>query len=462
MRRIGFSLKRRIYERLPHALQAPVEWIPFGLVAGAAYRTTLARDDQVERAPRDELLRYQAHLLGRMLEFATDQVPAYRPYASVVRRLPPHEALKAFPLLDKRTVQAHLGQYLPRDFARIPHYTCTTGATTGNQLVLYVEDDSHAIETAFIHRQWKRVGYHPSCRKATFRGVSFGKLKPGVYWRPNPIYRELQFSPFHINEKTLPAYLDALAAYQLEFLHGYPSALAALAAFIVRHPEHQGRVRVRAALLASEPLDEHQRSLIETAFSARAFSWYGHSERLILADECEHTSAYHHFPDYGVLELVAPDGEPLKHAGARGELVGTGLHNRVLPLIRYRTGDLARLLEPECACGRHFDRFDQVEGRTHEYVVGKNGSQITVTALNMHGPLFKNVLRYQYYQNRIGHLELRVVAAPGFSERDATAIESAYRAKVGQELSVAVRLVDNIALTPRGKLPRVVREAWVR
>jgi len=454
-----YSLKRKFYESLPPWAQRPVRLVPFALVAGKAYRRAWRRAAAMDRASPEQIRAFQQEALGKILRFASEQVPAYRSLRSVVDRLPPLEALRAFPLVSKHDIQIDLKRYLPRDFASIPHYECTTGGTSGNQLRLYLDDNSHSIEMGFMHRNWSRVGYTPRCRKATFRGVNLATGNHPRLWRPNPIYNEWQFSPYHINTSTLPQYIEALYQYRPHYLHGYPSAISLVARYLRSEGRSLSDLGIRAVLLGSEGVTSDQRAQIEQAFDARVFSWYGHSERLILAGECEETSVYHHFPDYGILEMVRDDGEPIDEAGERGELVGTGLWNYSLPLIRYRTEDRARLRETHCSCGRSFQRFDRVEGRwKQEYVVGKTGSHISPAALNIHGDAFDHVLRYQYHQRRAGVLELRVVPGPDFQHEDIVLLQQAYRRKLGEELTVEVKLVEDIPLTPRGKLRRLIQE----
>lgn len=454
-----YSKKRRLYESLPDALKTPVRWVPFGILAGRAYRQVLKHGRALDRASREEVLAYQESRLGAVLRFATEEIPAYRSLAPLVSRLRPFEALKGFPLVSKETLQQRMPEFLARDFERIPHYECSTGGTSGNQLRFFVDDASQAVEMAFMHRQWSRVGYHPGCRKATFRGVDFPNLPSHVYWQANPVYNELQFSPYHLNEYTIPLYVARLKKYDPAYLHGYPSAISLLASFVALEPRLWAGIRVRAVLLGSEALEAGQRELIEQALGGRVFSWYGHSERVVLGGECEDSRAYHHFPDYGVMEIVREDGEVVTQPGESGELVGTGLFNRSLPLIRYRTGDRARLLDWRCGCGLAFDRFDNVEGRwLQEYVVGKHGSRISVAALNTHGPFFARVVRYQYYQRVRGAMEIRVMVTSDFGDDDLGAMKAAYLRKVGDELAIQVRVVDEIPLTGSGKLRRLVQE----
>ena len=449
---MSFNIKRKLYESLPLPIKRSACIIPFPWWAGRAYRLIYRRGAWFDRAKPEELWRYQEQELAKVLRFATDQVPAYQSLRPIVERHKPSEALKGFPLLDKDTVQANQGSFLPRDIEKIPHYETTTGGTSGNQLKIYLDDCSQAVELGFMHRQWFRVGYMPGHRKATFRGVSFPNLKPGVFWQHNPIYNELQFSPFHMNEANLGAYIDQIIRFAPSYLHGYPSALDVLAEYILRHNQADKMPRINAALLGSEGVSMTQRERIERAFRTRAYSWYGHSERVVLAGECEKNSTYHHFPDYGILEIIDDEGSPCDKAGERGEIVGTGLFNRCMPLIRYRTGDYATRMDSRCECGRVWDRFTDVEGhRKQEMIIGKTGARISIAALNMHGPLFERVVRFQYFQDTPGVCVLKIMVAPEFTEQDRMAIEEAYKLKVGDEVQFNVVVVDEIPLTVRGK-----------
>jgi len=453
---MAFVRKRQMYEALPLWIQRSVRLVPFSWLAGSAYRRVLRRGSWFDNATREELRAYQEQALKRMLLFVVDQVPAYRGLRRVVEHYPAWEVLREFPLMEKETLQSDLARFLPRDFEKIPHYEVTTGGTSGNQLQIFLEDTSQAVEHAFVHRLWARVGYTPRHRKATFRGVSFRKLPPGVYWQYNPINNELQFSPFAMSERTLPAYIEKLIDYGAPYIHAYPSALDYLARYVLREELTDRLPVVRAAFLVSEGCTREQRDTIERAFRTRVFSFYGHSERAIMAGECEKNETYHSFPDYGICEILREDGT-LCREGERGEIVGTGLLSRAMPLVRYRTGDYAVLEPPACECGRVWDRFSRVEGRwKQEMIVGKTGARISLTALNMHGPVFEKVRRYQYVQEKRGECILRVVVAPDFGEEDRRRIEEAYAAKTGEELTLRVAVVDNIPLTERGKLQRLV------
>ncbi len=449
---MAFALKRRLYEAMPSRVKSLVRVLPFGFWAGKAYRRVLRRGAWFDRAEEGQIRAWQSRALGDLLRFAAREVPAYEHLRATVDRLEPFEALEAFPIIDKNDLQADMARYLPACLSEIPHYRITTGGTSGNQLTLQVDDDYQATEMGFMHRQWARIGYRPSCRKATFRGVSFPSLPEGVYWQKNPIYNELQFSPFHMSERTMGAYVERLCRFAPEFLHGYPSAISMLADYILRHCLEERVGFVRGALLASEGPLPGQREAIEQAFSCPSLSWYGHSERGLLGVECSAGAGYHAVPDYGLLELLDSQGRLITSKPDPGEMTVTGLQNRCLPLIRYRTGDWAVKVDEPCPCGRSWQRFAQVKGhRGQDCLLGSHGERLTLAALNMHGPLFARVQRFQYFQAKPGVAELRLMTQPDFTGQDLRRIEQAYASKTHRCLELRIRIVDNIELTARGK-----------
>ncbi len=454
-----FHLKKKIYERSPQFVKRLIQLIPFSLIAGRQYRDTLVLCRRFDQMSREEVLAYQENELGKLLEFAVNEVPFYQAHRSAVERFAPLEALKAFPLIAKEDVQAHYAELIPRSIDNIPHHSATTGGSSGQQLIFSEDDTTYTREWGYMHSQWERVGYSPSRGKVTFRGVRFTNIAEKVFWQGNGIHNELQLSPFHMTEQNLCLYIDKMKQYRPQFIHGYPSAVDVLAEYILRHDMTDTLVPIKAILLGSEGCSETQRERIENAFKTRVYTWYGHSERTVLGGECEKSRVYHSFPGYGILEIIKPDGSACD-VGEQGQIVGTGFMNRSMPLIRYCTDDFAVRRDWHCECGRQWDRFDDVAGRRsiEGYVFGKSGARISAAALNMHGDLFKNVTRYQYYQEKQGELKIRVIVNPRFTEEDEKNIVNEHKKKMWNEMDVVVRRVEDIPLTKSGKQRRIICE----
>jgi phenylacetate-CoA ligase len=261
---------------------------------------------------------------------------------------------------------------------------------------------------------------------------------------------EVVFSGFHLQRRSLSAYLDGMRRFRAEFLHAYPSSAELLARLLEELPLDR-RPRFRALLLGSENLYPAQRAYLERTFSCRVFAWYGHSEKTLLGGGCEVSDDYHLFPQYGVLEVVDERGEPVA-PGGRGTLVGTGFLNRAMPFLRYATDDRALLLEGSCRCGRAYPRLAEIEGRWEgELLYANGGAAFSMTALNTHSTVFARVARFRLRQEKIGEVTVLVVPREGFGDLDAARIAEEYGRRAGGQIRFRVQVVEELGLTGRGK-----------
>jgi len=171
----------------------------------------------------------------------------------------------------------------------------------------------------------------------------------------------------------------------------------------------------------------------------------------VLAGECEESTLYHIFPEYGIVELIGRDGQPVEEPGVMGEVVATNLTNYVCPLIRYRTMDLATAAEGTCTCGRQYPLLERVEGRLQEFIVTGRGDLLSGITMNIDTDAFDNVKQFQFYQERVGEVILNIVKKPAFDDSDAEYLYQEVSRSCGDDVTVVLRYVDNIPLTARGK-----------
>jgi phenylacetate-CoA ligase len=144
-------------------------------------------------------------------------------------------------------------------------------------------------------------------------------------------------------------------------------------------------------------------------------------------------------------------------------VVATGLTNYAMPLIRYNTGDISSYVHEKCACGRDYPLLRGVEGRlANAYIVGRNGQLITTTGLQGHTRLLDCVERYQLYQDTEGEVALNIIKKETFSDKDFSPILAEFRNRLGDDVKIEVRVVDDIPLTGRGKLNYLVQKLPVK
>ena len=153
-------------------------------------------------------------------------------------------------------------------------------------------------------------------------------------------------------------------------------------------------------------------------------------------------------------------GEQVTKAGEVGEIVATSLAHRAMPLIRYRTTDVAMLGERSCAaCGRPYPLLRRIEGRLQEFMISRHGRVISMTAINMHSPVFDNVAQFRFAQRAAGHVVLRIVPRASYDPvRDEERIRSELGPKLGADTTLELALVDEIPRSASGKLSFIDQE----
>jgi len=441
------------------AVLRPVYYrLPAEICYGRYYSPTLDLLRRTEGWDEDRLAEHQSEKLRVMLKHAARNVPYYRTLFRRIgfdpERVRDAADLRALPLLDKETVRDNLDDFLAENIKPRDRFYFTTGGTLGKPLGIYNLRHSGGREKAVMFTQWARVGFSPDQLRALLRGWTVGNRR---HWKYDVSERAYVFSNFHMTAENVAAYCRVMRAKRLPFLHSYPSAVIDFA----RHLKdlNLDPPRFRAILASSENLYPGQREFIESFYGARLFSWYGHSEDLILAGECEVGNHYHVFSEYGVAEVIKEDGSAACEEDEMGELVGTTLDNFAMPLIRYRTGDWAKIGPPSCGCGRKYRLLKEARGRWHqEMLVGRLENLISVTALNVHNDAFDRTRQIQFYQREKGKVEIRIKRSPDYTDRDSRRILQALKEKMGDTMEITLSFTDDIPLSPRGKFRLVVQE----
>jgi phenylacetate-CoA ligase len=355
-------------------------------------------------------------------------------------------------MLDKVTLRQNWREMVATNIPSWRRVYLTTSGTTGAPIKVWNSPEAVWRERAFIDAQWKRVGFHIGELRAVLRG---GALKVARHWQFDPKARAYNFSTYHMTPENVINYARIMKTKGISFLHAYPSSALNFARLL---NEAGGTTpRFRAVLLGSENLYPGQREQLERFYDCRVYSWYGHTESLVLAGECEESTDYHVFPDYGFFELLSDDGENVQY-GQTGEIVGTSLHNFVMPLVRYRTADYAEAGAHLCGCGRKCRLIRNVRGRwMQEMLVGKFDNLISITSINFHSDVFDRVLQFQFYQREKGKVQLRLVRDHGYTDADTNQIRKELLGKIGDSMELTIVFTDVIPVTDRGKFRFVIQ-----
>jgi phenylacetate-CoA ligase len=453
------DVARGAYSRLPPGTRSRLgrfmRIVPESLKWGSTYRKWRARISAAGSNP--ELARAQQDAARvAVVNAALRQSTYYRElFTSVLgAKFQPQDALDAqtwarIPVLTSATVAERAAGMCTCPPAQLD--TGSTGGTSGKPVKFYLGRHRSPIEYAFVHDAWSRAGYRAGDARCVFRGVEL--LSDARHMNYDAGFAELRCSVFHLTDAVMGGYCEEIRRRRIRFIHGYPSAIAIFASFMLR----AGLAPlpwISGVFPTSERLYPGQRDIIMQAFAgATVVPFYGLSEKVAFAcARKDDLDVYEFDPLYGYAELLDDDGVPVTTPGAAGRIVSTGLLFPGMPFIRYETGDSAELVAQPCADNGH--RL-AVRGITPkhgtEFFVGRSGILLAVKGIisNLQGTA-SGIREYQFYQDTPGEAVVRIVPL-GPAAADFSGYQALLNRKTGGELHTVVEVVDRIPLSPRGK-----------
>ena len=454
IRRKAFNYYNHMPSEMKNLLSLGLRSIPPRLLLGSDFGKVFRGIKQTEFLTSEKLRKITQNNLAKILSCAY-KATAY--YNHLFQELDiseqdildsPLQIVSKIPFIDKSTIKNNYSLFLSNTVKTTSCDYTSTGGTSGEPFYFHINSDRSAKEWAYFVDLWGRVGFNLRSKRVSFRG---SRIRGRNDWEDDWITRERKFSSFELTDEYLDRMWPKLYDFSPDYIYAYTSTAISLCQYMERCKKKLPE-SVRAILIGSENIYDGQENYIESVTRNRVFKWYGHSEKLALAGDCEKTKYYHAYPQYGYVEFVNDRGE-LAKPGEFAEIVGTGFINTVVPFIRYRTGDYCTYLGDCCPeCGRNYPIFTDVRGRwTQEVLYGKGGNSICMSAINVHSNNFRNVFRYQFYQDTPGKALLRIMPTKYFSEKEKRAILKEFNNKFNGNVVVEAVLVPDIPLTKRGK-----------
>jgi phenylacetate-CoA ligase len=462
------SLSRKnLWEKTPPWLKSTLghglSVVPPAWLLGKSFRTNLEFVRDAQWWPAERTREYQLDKLCNILRLAYEKTEFYHHTFDAVGFHPEDfrspDELSMLPTINKQVVTDNLLQMCTKSVDDSDVDFGSTGGTSGTPLHFYMNAGRSSVEYAYLTGSWERAGYGLGMPLAVLRGRMVRPDRRGFYHEYDPILRHHYYSNFHMTDENMSLYLRHIRSIGPCMLHAYPSSAHTLAKHILAAGEEAPR-NVNGILLESENVYADQVADVEQAFGAHTFSCYGHSEKLVLATQCEHTRNYHVWPTYGYFELLDVEGKPVREMGQEGEIVGTGFINTVVPFVRYRTGDYATYVAERCsACGREHVVITDIKGRWPQGgLIAGDGSVISTTTLNVHDDTFTNVREYQFHQSVPGKAALWIVPVRPLDEDEQRRIVSSMNKRLQGQVVLDLEIRTELVKTGRGKQPRVIQK----
>jgi len=413
----------------------------------------------------DELLTEENDRLQKIIQYAYDHTAYYKELFDS-NRIDPKSImsksdLQRIPFLTKEILVKNREKLISDEFKKEDLVYITTSGSTGVPTGFYVQKDSHIRDLAYTYYFFEKYGYTIKCKKLILRGKTFANQSRGKNIQWDSFKKELSINIFDMTDAQMEEYCKAIEKHSPDVAYGYMSAMYLLCKYI----EKRGGIRhkFRCFIGISETITVAQMEYVERIIGAPVLTFYGMSERVIIAAQDHESGEYVPEPMYGITEIIDENGTVINEANKTGELVGTSLLNYGMPLIRYKTGDMSEWTSGVC--------LEAIEGRwNHDLLVGKDRCSISMTALNMYSEVFKRDKRYQLEQNVPGEVNIHIVPTKDFCEDDRKEIENQFNQKTAEQIVINSEIVDSISPEENGKLllakqnieknSKVVREGY--
>ena len=330
-----------------------------------------------------------------------------------------------------------------------------TGGSSGQPLIFYFGRWRQASDAAGRMRARRWWGVEPGDPEVYLWGAPVELNKTDwVKTVRDRLINQLVLNAFAMSPQRMDVYLDALQAFAPRCLYGYASSLALLAA----HARERGRrlrlPHLRAVCATGEPLFDHQRALIGEVFGAPVANEFGSRDMGFTAHETPQGQLLL-MSESILLEVLDAQGLPVA-PGQLGEAVMTGLCSDAQPFIRYRTGDMVRLSDEPESAGRGLHVIAEVVGRRTDFLVHADGTIMHALAGIYVLRAIEGVAEFKLIQHARHDMEVLVVPGPRWQVQSAQAIQSGLQQRLGHELRVSLRLVQDIPPEASGKHRYVV------
>ena len=364
--------------------------------------------------------------------------------------------LRRLPFLDKATIRAHSKDLVSERAGRLVKYN--TGGSSGEPLVFFMGMDrvSHDVAAKWRATRWWDVDIGDTEVVLWGSPIEIGK-QDRIKAVRDRLFRSHLLPAFQMSAGQMDSYLDTVRRLNPKMLFGYASALALLANHARQRGRNMSDLGIKVAFATGETLYREQRSVIESVFATSVANGYGSRDAGFIAHECR-AGGLHLSAEHIIVELIDEKGR-LVTAGEKGEIVVTHMATGDFPFIRYRTGDMAVMGTEPCACGRGLPVFNEVFGRTTDFVRTLSGNTMHALALIYEVRDTPGVRAFKFIQAEDLSLELQLVAGRELTPSIEQTIRDGVLRRMGEGSQLTIRRVDEIPPEKSGKYRYVVSKA---
>jgi len=401
----------------------------------------------------EKLKALQWKLLSSMLDHCYENVPYYiEEFTRLGLRRSDFRSLddlSKIPVINKWTLLDNFERFKAVNMKKFRPVPVHTSGSTGTPMSFFWDINCNVMELTCQWRHFSWTGYRI--------GEPFAEIRNKVMTTPdgtkwNWKCRALQISAPLISASSIGAYARLFEKYKIKFWRGNCASLHHLC--LALKEAGIDWIMPERIISTAEPVLEYQRNFIESFTGVCVCDNFGHYEHTALICQCPQ-GGYHINPEYGIVEILKEDGSPAKD-GEEGRIIGTGLHNRAVPLLRYDSCDYAVQSSKTCSCGRTLPLLEHLTGRFIERLLTADGRW--VSGMRFAFKFGQKIRLAQFVQEKPGEVDLYIVPDKDFSFEPNKLMYDELARYLGKDTVLRTHLVSDVPYHEPGKFKFVVNK----
>ena len=409
--------------------------------------------------------RIAALQVDRLKTFLTDigtHVPYYRELFATggfdPQTITSTADLQALPFLTKAIIKQNSDALRAADAQGLARFN--TGGSSGEPLIFFIgtERVTHDVAAKWRATRWWDVDIGDPEIVVWGSPIELGTQDRVRFLRDKLMRTEL-LPAFEMSDSRVEAFIARIREMRPKMVFGYPSAISHIAGYAEKKGIRLDDLGVKVVFVTSERLYDHQREVISRSFACPVANGYGGRDAGFIAHACPSGSMHITAEDI-IVEIVDAAGKVLSY-GQSGEIVVTHLATRDYPFVRYRTGDVGVLSDHACPCGRGLPVLSEIQGRSTDFVIAADGTV-------MHGLALIYVLRdipgvasFKIVQETTQLTTVFVEPGKLFESDDIGRIEAGLKRRLGDSVTIDVKVVDVVPAEASGKFRYVISRVAV-
>ena len=411
---------------------------------------------------QEELQQLQIKRLKNLISSCADNVPYYQKMLHekglTAKDFNHISDLQKLPFLTKALIRNNINEIKANNAKDLARFN--TGGSSGEPLIFYIGNErvSHDVAAKWRATQWWDVDIGD--REIVIWGspIELG-AQDKIRLLRDKLIRTKLLPAFEMSDNKILEFIREIQSFKPKMLFGYPSSISLMARYAQKHNICMDDLGIKVVFVTSERLYDEQRDIISNVFGCPVANGYGGRDAGFIAHQCPQGGMHITAEDI-IVEIVDQKGNVVPH-GQSGEVVITHLATKDFPFIRYKTGDVAVLSDEQCQCGRGLPLIKEIQGRTTDFIVAKDGTIMHGLALIYVLRDLKGMENFKIIQEDIDNTTVQIMTSKEYDLKNDNEIINTFKKRLGDTVNINIEHVDNIKAEKSGKFRYVISKVSV-